>query len=75
MLVLSRNPGERILIGGSIEVEILGVQPDGSVRVGVTAPRDILVDREEVRDRLGNQLRRDGRNKTGRSRNEYPHDL
>lgn len=67
MLVLTRNPGERILIGGSIEVEILGVLPDGAVRVGVTAPRDILVDREEVRDRLGNQLRRDGRNKTGRS--------
>lgn len=51
------------MIGGSIEVEILGVQPDGTVRVGVTAPRDILIDREEVRERLKNcpRQRRDGR--------------
>lgn len=62
MLVLTRNPGEKILIGCQIEVEILGVQADGAVRVGVTAPRDVLVDREEVRDRLRNYpQRRDGR--------------
>jgi carbon storage regulator len=61
MLVLTRNPGERILIGNTIVIEILGTQADGSVRVGITAPHDFLIDREEVRSRLGNQPRHDGR--------------
>ncbi|WP_018865089.1 carbon storage regulator CsrA [Thioalkalivibrio sp. ARh3] len=51
MLILSRRPGERLLIGDEIEVEVLGVKGN-QVRVGITAPDDMRVDREEVRRRI-----------------------
>jgi len=52
MLVLSREPGERIMIaGGEIIVEIVEVRGD-KVRVGITAPRDIPVHREEVHEEI-----------------------
>jgi carbon storage regulator len=47
MLVLTRKPEESIVIGGEIEVRVLGVQGD-KVCLGVEAPRKIPVYREEV---------------------------
>jgi carbon storage regulator len=47
VLVLSRRPGESIMIGQDIVVTVLEVRGD-VVRVGVTAPRDVDVHREEV---------------------------
>ena len=47
MLVLTRKPGERILIGDDIQVTILDVRGDG-VRVGIDAPRGIRIQRDEV---------------------------
>ena len=47
MLVLSRRAGESILIGGEIEVVILGTD-GGQVRVGIRAPRTIAVLRKEL---------------------------
>jgi len=47
MLVLSRRAGESILIGGEIEIVILGTD-GGQVRVGIRAPRDITVLRKEL---------------------------
>ncbi|MFN0073193.1 MAG: carbon storage regulator CsrA [Chloroflexota bacterium] len=47
MLVLSRRAGEAILIGGNVEVVILGTD-GGQVRVGIRAPRDITVLRKEL---------------------------
>ena len=48
MLVLSRRPGERIVLPESgIEVTILSVQ-GGRVRLGITAPADVAVYREEL---------------------------
>lgn len=47
MLVLSRRAGESILIGGEVEVVILGTD-GGQVRVGIRAPRDITVLRKEL---------------------------
>lgn len=47
MLVLSRKPGERIKIGEDIWVECVRVGPD-SVRIGVTAPREVAIVREEI---------------------------
>lgn len=50
MLVLSRMAGESILIGNDIRVTV--VQINGNkVRIGVTAPPDVQVDREEIRER------------------------
>lgn len=50
MLSLTRKPGDRIIIGADITIEILGVTGN-KVRVGVTAPKDVPVDRSEVRER------------------------
>lgn len=47
MLVLSRRAGESILIGGEVEVVILGTD-GGQVRVGIRAPRTITVLRKEL---------------------------
>jgi carbon storage regulator len=50
MLVLSRNIGEEIVIGGRIRVFIVAVE-GGKVRVGVEAPLSVRVDRREVHER------------------------
>lgn len=51
MLVLSRKINERIVIGGNIELEILGVR-GGVVRLGIKAPREVSVIRHELVERL-----------------------
>ena len=50
MLVLTRRVNERIVIGDDITVTVLEVRGD-QVRIGIEAPRDIKVFREEVLDR------------------------
>jgi carbon storage regulator len=50
MLVLSRRPGEEIIINGNIRVTVVSVKGD-RVRIGVDAPGDIPVDRAEVHKR------------------------
>lgn len=54
MLILMRRPGETIHIGDSITVTVLSIDRN-RVRIGVKAPRDIAVDRQEVAEkkRLG----------------------
>ena len=47
MLVLSRRPGESIMIGTDVVVTVLEVSGD-TVRIGIRAPREIAVHREEV---------------------------
>ena len=47
MLVLTRHPGESIIIGGEIEVRVVDVQ-GSKVCLGIIAPREVVVDRMEV---------------------------
>lgn len=47
MLVLTRKPGEKILIGDDIVVTVLDSRGDG-VRIGIDAPRGISIQRAEV---------------------------
>jgi carbon storage regulator len=47
MLVLSRKPGERILIGDDVAVTIVRIGPN-TVRLGIDAPRDMNIVREEL---------------------------
>jgi carbon storage regulator len=47
MLVLTRKVGDVIIIAGNIRVTVVAVAGN-KVRLGVEAPRDVLVDREEV---------------------------
>ena len=49
MLVLSRSPGERILIGDDVVITIVRIGPN-SVRVGVDAPSSVNIAREEIAD-------------------------
>jgi carbon storage regulator len=50
MLVLSRRIGETIVINGDIQVKVLSVQGN-KVRLGVVAPENVSVDRQEVHER------------------------
>ena len=47
MLVLSRRPGESIVIGNEVVVTVLDVRGD-QIRIGVDAPREVQIHREEV---------------------------
>ncbi|NMB26846.1 MAG: carbon storage regulator CsrA [Tissierellia bacterium] len=47
MLILSRKKDESIIIDGNIEVKILEIQ-DGKVRIGIEAPQNIDIFREEL---------------------------
>jgi carbon storage regulator CsrA len=51
MLILTRRPGERIIIGDDIEVEVISVKGP-QVRLGVTAPPNVEVHREEIYNRI-----------------------
>lgn len=55
MLVLSRKVGEDIVIGDSIRITVVEMR-GGKVRIGVVAPRDVVVDRKEVHDARQNAL-------------------
>lgn len=50
MLILTRRIGERIKIGQDITVRVLGIK-GMHVRLGIEAPRDVPVDREEIAER------------------------
>jgi carbon storage regulator len=50
MLVLTRNIGEKIVIGDNIQITVVAIKGN-KVRVGVEAPDDVRVDRQEVHDR------------------------
>ncbi len=52
MLVLSRKPGERIVIGAGIEIAIVEVR-GGRVRIGVEAPDDVRIQRIAIPDETG----------------------
>ena len=51
MLVLTRRSGETLIIGEDIRVTVLDVSGN-QVRLGVTAPREVPVHREEVAERI-----------------------
>ena len=51
MLVLSRRLEETIIIGDDIKVTVLGVS-NGTVKIGIDAPKEIPVNREEIHKRI-----------------------
>lgn len=48
MLVLGRKPGEKIIIGDNIVVSVLESSHPSNIRIGIEAPRDVSVHREEI---------------------------
>jgi carbon storage regulator len=53
MLILTRRVGETLMIGDEITVTVLSVKGN-QVRVGVSAPKDVAVHREEIYQRIQN---------------------
>ena len=51
MLILTRKEGESINLGNDITITVLGVSGK-QVRIGTSAPKDVLVNREEITQRI-----------------------
>ena len=60
MLILTRRVGETVMIGDEIAVTVVGINGN-QIRLGITAPKEIPVHREEVYERLHEQNTRQPR--------------
>lgn len=54
MLILTRRAGETVMIGSDVTITVLGVKGN-QVRIGINAPRDVAVHREEIYERIKNE--------------------
>jgi carbon storage regulator len=56
MLLLTRRVGEKIIINGNIIITNMGARGN-QVRIGIDAPKDVIVHREEVYERIESELK------------------
>lgn len=54
MLILTRRIGETLMIGDDVMVTVLGVK-GSQVRIGINAPKDVSVHRQEIYERIQNE--------------------
>ena len=59
MLIITRKPGERIMLGDDVVVEVIEVS-GSSVRLGIAAPRSVPVYREEIWDAVKEEQQQAG---------------
>jgi carbon storage regulator len=76
MLILTRRAGETLMVGDDATVTVLGVK-GGQVRIGINAPKEVAVHREEIYERIKAEEREQMRNKRSefsnrRQRNNMP---
>jgi carbon storage regulator len=63
MLILTRRVGETLMIGDAVSVTVLGVKGN-QVRIGINAPKDVAVHREEIYQRIKREHENPGEDPT-----------
>lgn len=71
MLILTRRVGETLMIGDEVTVTVLGVKGN-QVRIGVNAPRDVAVHREEIYERIKREQAAPAEAPIGAEPSEFP---
>ena len=75
MLILTRRVGETVMIGNDVTVTILGVKGN-QVRVGINAPKNVAVHREEIYERIKRERQGDSQGDSeGESQDNEPADF
>jgi carbon storage regulator len=59
MLILTRRVGETVMIGNDVTVTVLGVKGN-QVRIGINAPKNVAVHREEIFERIKREQEGEG---------------
>ena len=71
MLILTRRVGETVVIGNDVTVTVLGVKGN-QVRLGVNAPREVAVHREEIFERIKREQTEEAQRSTADRRRRAP---
>jgi len=58
MLILTRRVGEALMVGDETKIVVLGVK-GSQIRLGINAPKDIMVHREEIFDKIQEEKRQE----------------